>query len=231
MARSKRRVAKPAAKKREGRRIVRLDNEERRAALLAMGQAAFAKLPYDEVSIDDLAAKAKISKGLFYYYFPTKRDLYIAGLRETSKGLTRMLTSVPRDLPPRDRAGAAVDAYLDSVQQLGPAFIALMRGAIGADPRVSEVVEAVRRGIADEFFASPVGRLLEQKPLSRIAIRGWIGMVEAASIEWLANRTIDRVAVRELLVDQLFSVLTQVVGTAGVAKLDADRRTPAGTRR
>ncbi|MBL9016168.1 MAG: TetR/AcrR family transcriptional regulator [Myxococcales bacterium] len=227
MARSKRRVAKPAAKK----RIVRLDNEERRAALLAMGQAAFAKTPYDEVSIDDLAAKAKISKGLFYYYFPTKRDLYIAGLRETSKGLTRMLTSVPRDLPPRERAGAAVDAYLDSVQQLGPAFIALMRGAIGADPRVSEVVEAVRRGIADEFFASPVGRLLEQKPLSRVAIRGWIGMVEAASIEWLANRTIDRAAVRELLVDQLFAVLTQVVGSAGVAKLDADRRGSAAARR
>jgi AcrR family transcriptional regulator len=231
VARSKRRVAKPAAKKRDGRRIIRLDNEERRAALLAMGQAAFAKLPYDEVSIDDLAAKAKISKGLFYYYFPTKRDLYIAGLRETSKGLTRMLTSVPRDLAPRERAGAAVDAYLDSVQQLGPAFVALMRGAIGADPRVSEVVEAVRRGIADEFFASPVGRLLEQKPLSRIAIRGWIGMVEASSIEWLANKTIDRIAVRELLVDQLFSILTQVIGSAGVAKLDADRRVPAAARR
>ncbi|CAN5917892.1 hypothetical protein BH11MYX3_BH11MYX3_28310 [soil metagenome] len=63
------------------RKVIRLDNEQRRAELLAMGVAAFAKRHYDEVSIDDLAAKAKISKGLFYYYFPTKRDLYIAGLR------------------------------------------------------------------------------------------------------------------------------------------------------
>lgn len=219
-------AAKPAKKpaKPAKRKVIRLDNEQRRSELLAMGQAAFARQPYDEVSIDDLAAKAKISKGLFYYYFPTKRDLYIAGLRETSRGLTRTLTSVPRDLAPRERATAAVDAYLDNVAKLGPAFIALMRGAIGSDPRVGEVVEAVRDGIANEFFASPVGRLLEQKPLSRVAIRGWIGMVEAASIEWLANRKIDKIDVREMLVDQLFAVLTGVVGSAGVQRLEAEPR-------
>src|ERR1044071_5936483 len=99
-------VKRPPTRKR--RRLIRLDNDERRAQLLAMGRAAFTQFSYDEVSIDELAKKAKISKGLFYYYFPTKRDLYIAGLKETAKGLTRMLTSVPRDLPPRDRAGAAV---------------------------------------------------------------------------------------------------------------------------
>ncbi|CAN5917881.1 hypothetical protein BH11MYX3_BH11MYX3_28300 [soil metagenome] len=131
---------------------------------------------------------------------------------------------MPRDLAPRERATAAVDAYLDSVAALGPAFIALMRGAIGSDPRVGEVVESVRRGIADEFFASPVGRLLESKPLSRVAIRGWIGMVEAASIEWLTDRSIDRTAVREMLVEQLFSVLTGVVGSGGMAKLEVRRK-------
>src|SRR6266545_4445408 len=56
----------------------RLENDERRAQLLGIGRAAFAKHAYDAVSIDTLAAKAKLSKGLFYYYFPTKRDLYIA---------------------------------------------------------------------------------------------------------------------------------------------------------
>src|SRR5678809_835611 len=78
----KRAVRRPAAKRR--RRLIRLDNDERRSQLLAMGRAAFTTHSYDEVSIDDLAKKAKISKGLFYYYFPTKRDLYIAGLKELS---------------------------------------------------------------------------------------------------------------------------------------------------
>src|SRR5688572_18857420 len=98
----KRIVRKAPPKK---KKLVRLDNDERRAQLLAMGRQAFANHSYDEVSIDDLAKKAKLSKGLFYYYFPTKRDLYIAGLRETAQDLVNKLVgSVSHDLPPRERA-------------------------------------------------------------------------------------------------------------------------------
>src|SRR5213595_2920894 len=93
-------TTKPRTKK---RRIERLDNDERRAQLLALGRAAFASSAYDAVSIDELAKRAKLSKGLFYYYFPTKRDLYIAGLRETAQELVDKLTGVKlTDLSPRD---------------------------------------------------------------------------------------------------------------------------------
>lgn len=205
--------SKRPAKTKRRRVIHRLENDERKAQLLAMGQAAFASNPYDEVSIDDLAKKAKISKGLFYYYFPTKRDLYIAGLRKTSSGLTHKLTSVRRDLPPRERASAAVDAYLDSVEIQGAAFIALMRGGIGSDPEVAKVVENVRLGILNEFMTgAPISALLQTKPLSPIAIRGWIGMVEAASIEWLSHPNVSREEIRGLLVDMLFSLLTRLLG-------------------
>ncbi|HEU0030436.1 MAG TPA: TetR/AcrR family transcriptional regulator [Kofleriaceae bacterium] len=204
--------------------IRRLDNDERRAQLLAMGQAAFAAHPYDEVSIDDLARKAKISKGLFYYYFPTKRDLYIAGLRDTSQDLVVKLTSVPRDLAPRERATAAVDVYLEYVASQGSAFLALMRGGIGSDPEVSKVVEAVRVGILDEFLTgAPVSALLKTRPTSRIAIRAWIGAVEGASIEWLANQDLPREAVRELLVDMLFDLLTRLLGSGDLERLRASR--------
>jgi AcrR family transcriptional regulator len=217
------RVVKRVAPKR--RRVIRrLENDERRAQLLAMGQTAFATNPYDEVSIDELARKAKISKGLFYYYFPTKRDLYIEGLRETSSGLVRKLTSVPRDLAPRERVGAAVDAYLESVAVQGAAFVALMRGGIGSDPEVAKVVEGVRIGILNEFLTgAPVSALLKTRPISPIAIRGWIGMVEAASIEWLAHPGMPREPVRELLVDLLFDLLTRVLGAEDSARFRASR--------
>jgi len=204
--------------------IRRLDNDERRAQLLALGQAAFASHPYDEVSIDELARKAKLSKGLFYYYFPTKRDLYIAGLRDTSQGLVHKLTSVPRDLPPRERAAAAVDAYLDSVSTQGSSFIALMRGGIGSDPEVAKVVEGVRLGILDEFLSgAPLSALLKTRPISPIAIRGWIGMVESASIEWLSHQDVPREAVRDLLVDLLFELLTRVLGAEDSTRFRASR--------
>ena len=204
--------------------IRRLDNDERRAQLLALGQAAFASHPYDEVSIDELARKAKLSKGLFYYYFPTKRDLYIAGLRETSQSLVHKLTSVPRDLPPRERAAAAVEAYLDSVSTQGSSFIALMRGGIGSDPEVARVVEGVRIGILDEFLSgAPVSALLKPRPISPIAIRGWIGMVESASIEWLSHQDVPRETVRDLLVDLLFELLTRVLGAEDSARFRVSR--------
>jgi len=201
----------PAAKKKK-RRVIRLDNDERRAQLLALGRDAFMKQPYDDVSIDDLARKAKLSKGIFYYYFPTKRDLYTAGLRDTAHQLMVKLKQVPRDLPPRARTTAAVDLYLDHVQQHGQAFVALMRGGIGNDPEVVKVVEAVRRGILEEFLSgAPVSQFLRARPLSAIAIRGWIGLVESASIEWLSAQTVPREPVRELLVDMLFDMLMRVL--------------------
>lgn len=205
---------------RKKKKLVRLDNDERRAQLLAMGRHAFATHSYDEVSIDDLAKKAKLSKGLFYYYFPTKRDLYIAGLRETARELvSKLVGAVPRDLPPRERAIISVDAYLDHVASQGSGFVALMRGGIGSDPEVAAVLERVRASIVDEFLSgAPISAVLRSRPLSRIAIRGWIGMVEAVSIEWLANKELDRVAVRDLLVDLLFDLLMRILDPKDAAR-------------
>ncbi len=212
---------KPAAKSAPKRRVIRrLDNDQRRAQLLAMGRAAFAAHPYNEVSIDDLAKKAKLSKGLFYYYFPTKRDLYIAGLRETSQELIdKLITNVAKHTAPRERALAGVEAYLEHVESQGSAFVALMRGGIGNDPEVTAVLERVRLGILDEFMSgNPISAFLRSRPLSRIAIRSWIGMVEAASIEWLSSRDLPRETVRDLLVDSLFDLLARVLGRRDLAQ-------------
>ncbi len=213
---SKRTVKKATAPKR--RRVIRrMENDERRAQLLSLGRAAFAAHPYDTVSIDDLAKKAKLSKGLFYYYFPTKRDLYIAGLQETSQELVdKLVSNVAKETAPRERAMAGVSAYLDHVESQGSAFVALMRGGIGSDPEVANVLEKVRTGILDEFLqGNPVSTFL-RRPLSRIAIRSWIGMVEAASIEWLAQQDASKEEVKTMLVDQLFDLLTRVLGRADV---------------
>ncbi len=195
--------------------IRRLDNDVRRAQLLALGRAAFAAHPYDGVSVDALAAKAKLSKGLFYYYFPTKRDLYIAVVQATARDLVHSLVgAVERERTPRERAIAGVQAYLDHVEEHGQAFVALMRGGIGADPEIAGVLEQVRSDILAKFLSgTPIGAFLQARPLSRIAIRSWIGMVEAASIEWLSSTGLAKEPVRDLLVDLLFDLLSRVIGT------------------
>jgi len=195
--------------------IRRLDNDARRAQLLGLGKAAFAAHPYDEVSIDTLAARARLSKGLFYYYFPTKRDLYTAVVESTARDLVDTLVrAVENEHTPRDRAVAGVQAYLDHIETHGLAFVALMRGGIGADPEISRVVERVRGNIVDKFMTgTPISAFLQDLPLSRIAIRSWVGMVEAASVEWLAASGVAKEAVRDMLVDMLFHLLSKVIGT------------------
>jgi AcrR family transcriptional regulator len=56
----------------------------------------FSERSYDEVSIDDLARSAGISKGLLYHYFPTKRDFYVAALNQSSSDLLAQ-TLTPED--------------------------------------------------------------------------------------------------------------------------------------
>src|SRR3954468_13929778 len=108
------------------KRRIRLDNDERRAQLLALARRAFSDRSYDDVSIDDLAREAKISKGLLYHYFPTKRDLYVAGLAEIAEELVQRCTAIPPNLPPIERVRTGLDAYLDHISQHARAYVSLM---------------------------------------------------------------------------------------------------------
>src|SRR3954467_10659930 len=128
-----RRIAKVATRG-QRRPRVRLDNDARRAQLLLLARKAFSDRSYDEVSIDDLAREAKISKGLLYHYFPTKRDLYVAGLREIADELVAKVQEVPTNLAPAETVKQGVTAFLDYISQHSRAYVSLMRGGIGSDP-------------------------------------------------------------------------------------------------
>jgi AcrR family transcriptional regulator len=209
------RTARPVRGAARARPRIRLDNDQRRAQLLDLAKRAFSDRAYDDVSIDDLARDASISKGLLYHYFPTKRDLYVAGLREISDELVEAITRVPDDLAPLDRVRTSVDAYLEHITRHSRAFVALMRGGIGSDPEVAAVIESVRTRLFQKFLAgSPFATLLAGDARFETGVRGWIGFVEAASIDWCANPRLSRVELRELLTQVLFQIMSVVAPTA-----------------
>lgn len=217
LRRSARRAPKPAAKPRArpARRRVRLENDERRAQLLALAKRAFSDRAYDDVSIDDLAREAKISKGLLYHYFPTKRDLYVAGLTEIANELVAAIIDVPDSATPIDRIHRGLDAYLAHVQRRPRAFVSLMRGGIGSDPEVAEVVDGVRTRLFERFVqGSPFAPLLAGDARFEAAVRGWIGLVEAASIDWCANPRLSQADLRDLLAELLLAIMKVVTPAA-----------------
>ena len=187
---------------------IRLETDERRAQLLELAKKSFSDRSYDDVSIDDLAREAKISKGLLYHYFPTKRDLYVAGLTEIADELVAAITTVPEDLPPIERVRKSLDAYLEYTTRHAQAFVSLMRGGIGSDPQVSTVIEGVRQRLFDSFLGgSPFAPMLAGDVKFETAVRGWIGFVEHASLDWAANPRMTRDQLRDLLTQILFEIM------------------------
>jgi AcrR family transcriptional regulator len=51
---------------------------ERRQQILEAAMGCFARKGYHVTTMDDIAAELPFSKGLLYYYFKTKRDLFLA---------------------------------------------------------------------------------------------------------------------------------------------------------
>jgi AcrR family transcriptional regulator len=185
----------------------RLEVDERRAQLLQLGLTLFSATPYDGLKIEEVASRAGISKGLLYHYFPTKRAFYVEVLRAAALELVS-LVDIEQSLPPLDRARRSIDTYLSYVSRHGAAYVALLRGGLGADPEVATIIEDTRV----RFLTRAIEGLgIDQPPpLWRLALRGWIGFVEASSIEWVAQPTITQDELRELLLKSLVSTVLMV---------------------
>ena len=178
-----------------------------------------------EVSIDELARAAGISKGLLFHYFPSKRDFYVATVRAASEQLLEVATPDP-SLPPLERLARGLDAYLAYVERHGTAYVWLMRSGIGGDKAVLEVVEETRARFAARILEGfPLG---DPPPRLRLLLRGWVGFVEAASVEWVATREVTRAELRELLAQVLIGSFTALLGVGPGGPKPPPQR---GTRR
>lgn len=186
---------------------LRLSPDDRRAQLLALAVRMFTERPYDDFSMDDLAGTAGVSKGLLYHYFPSKRALYLEVLRGAASELLDLMRP-EAGLPLPDQLRAALLAYMTYVRQRADAYRALLRGGIGNDPEVAEVAEDVRRAIRGRILAS-LGTP-RPSPRLRVTVAGWVGLVEAASLDWLEHDDLDDVRLVDLLVDALDALLASL---------------------
>jgi AcrR family transcriptional regulator len=66
----------------EARATARPSSDDRRAAMLGIARAAFLREGYAAASMSEIAAKVGGSKATLYSYFPSKRDLFVAVIKE-----------------------------------------------------------------------------------------------------------------------------------------------------
>lgn len=96
--------------------------EQRRADLLAAGQALFVAKGITGTSLEDITNGAGVSKGLFYLYFRSKEDMVLALQEQFSGQLAERVRAAARDEPDWARkldacVLAAVGYYRDQHDQ------------------------------------------------------------------------------------------------------------------
>ena len=79
----------------------RLSADDRRRQLVGIGLAKIVETPIQDLSLDEVAAEAGISRGLLFHYFPTKTDFYLACISAAGR---RMLRTTAPDEEPRPRS-------------------------------------------------------------------------------------------------------------------------------
>jgi AcrR family transcriptional regulator len=189
----------------------RLDPDARRAEILDAALRLYAERPYADVSTSELAREAGVARGLLNHYFGTKRGLYLEVLRT----LLTIPEAAAVDLPGhtrRERAGAAVDWFLDTVSTRRGLWLSVGVGGAGGEADVDAIIEEADETAADRVLvalvpehdprADPAGDVV-----LRARVRAYFGLVRAASREWLVRGSLDRAGVRDLLVPTLVALL------------------------
>ncbi|MBQ0828218.1 TetR/AcrR family transcriptional regulator [Streptomyces tagetis] len=186
----------------------RLGVEERRNQLLDAALALFAHRAPEEVTLDDVAEQAGVSRPLVYRYFPGgKQQLYEAALRSAADEL-RLCFDEPREGPLLTRLSRALDRYLAFVDGHDTGFSALLRGgSVAETSRTTAIVDGVRRAAADHIMRHL--DVADPGPRLRMTVRMWITAVEAASLIWLDEGKQPPVdELRDWLVEQFLAVLS-----------------------
>jgi len=172
---------------------------------MAAALELFSTRDAEDVSIDDVAAKAGASRALVYHYFGGKQELYVAALRSAAEQLESRLQP-QEDGRPLDELASGLKRYFDFVEEHAAGFAALLRGGpANRTGEVGEIVDGVRRRLF-LLIQRQMG-VEEPGPVLRTTLRSWIASVETAGLDWLEHRDIDRPTLEKLLVDQMVALL------------------------
>ena len=167
-----------------------------------------------DISIEEIAREAGVSKGLLYHYFPTKNDFFVAVLARSQAEMDQEQARDP-NLTPLERFDQNLDGFLRFVDAHAEGYLAVVN-ARGREPRVQQLVEERRRRRVDELVAlaavlADAPREAVRTPLLVAALEGWIGFTEGVTVRWLRDREISREEVHLLLRRALLEVFGTVL--------------------
>lgn len=159
----------------------RMTPEERRRQLLGIGLRKFVDRPVQELSLDEVAAEAGVSRGLLFHYFPTKTAYHEAVVAAAGRRVLRTLR--PDDGVTGEAAvRQIVERFVAQVDRRRGFYLAFVYGQIGlpagaAGPR-QDVAIGLRRNISG-LVCTAMGYAAPLTPV----VHAWVAYVEDLALQ------------------------------------------------
>jgi AcrR family transcriptional regulator len=177
-----------------------MTGRERREQLVQVGRALFAQKGFDGTSIEEIAARAKVSKPVVYEHFGGKEGLYAVVVdREMSDLLNRLTAVLSAGPRPRELVEQAALALLTYIEEEADGFRILSRDSTpsGAfSSLLNDIAMQVEYVLVREFGQ----RGISTKHAAMYA-QMLVGMVAVTGMWWLEERKPKREIVAAHLVN------------------------------
>ena len=195
----------------------RMTAAERREQLIAISRALFAQRGFDGTSIEEIAARAEVSKPVVYEHFGGKEGLYAVVVDREVRSLLGMMQESLTAGNPRLLLEQAALAFLDYIEQSSDGFRILVRDSpLGSESGsyvsiISDVASRVEHILVDAFkrrgfdarFAPMYAQML-------------VGMVGTTGQWWLNARKPAKEVVAAHLVNLAWNGLSGLERTPGL---------------
>jgi AcrR family transcriptional regulator len=184
----------------------RLDPAARRAQLIELGVEMLATRTLDELSVEEIAQKAGISRGLLFHYFSSKQDFHVEVARAAAGELIRRTEPDPQ-LPPLEALRGALAAFMDYVAENPDNYKSLVRGAASGDSDMRAIFDDTRSTMAGRIVSVLAELGLPLGPRAELAVHGWVAFVEECVIRSIDDGMRERDALLEMLAKALPAVV------------------------
>ncbi len=190
----------------------RLSADDRRRQLVAIGLSRIVDTPIQDLSLDQVAAEAGISRGLLFHYFPTKTDFYLACIAAAGRRILR--TTAPDESDPGPaQVGTMVTAMIEQIDRRRAFYLTLVHGSGVADPRLAGVHESVRSVSTDRVIVA-----LGLDDGAQPVVHAWWAYVEDRALTWSAVPPARRVESLADLVEHCVRALDGLVASTPSAR-------------